>query len=165
MQAGRAPRRATTTRRLRPVMELIRELCARRDLAAIIVEKAGFRLALAGEASVARSIKGFMFDLDGTLVLGDRTGKSYDLLPGAVEVLSTLDRARHPLGRDDQWQCVSGGRTGAAAARARACRWKIPSCSTPSSVTADVLPATRSQAGADPRVARRGLTPWLRLAS
>jgi len=31
-----------------------------------------------------------MFDLDGTLVLGDRTGKSYDVLPGAVEVLTRL---------------------------------------------------------------------------
>ena len=31
-----------------------------------------------------------MFDLDGTLVLGDRTGKSYDVLPGAIEVLTHL---------------------------------------------------------------------------
>jgi len=31
-----------------------------------------------------------MFDLDGTLVLGDRTGKSYDVLPGAIEVLERL---------------------------------------------------------------------------
>ncbi len=35
-------------------------------------------------------IKGYMFDLDGTLVLGDRSGKSYDVLPGAIEVLSRL---------------------------------------------------------------------------
>jgi 4-nitrophenyl phosphatase len=35
-------------------------------------------------------IKGFMFDLDGTLVLGDRSGKSYDVLPGAIEVLARL---------------------------------------------------------------------------
>ena len=35
-------------------------------------------------------IKGFMFDLDGTLVLGDRSGKSYDVLPGAIEVLTRL---------------------------------------------------------------------------
>jgi 4-nitrophenyl phosphatase len=34
--------------------------------------------------------KGFMFDLDGTLVLGDRSGKSYDVLPGAIEVLGRL---------------------------------------------------------------------------
>ena len=31
---------------MRPVMELIRSLCARRDLSSIVVEKAGFRLAL-----------------------------------------------------------------------------------------------------------------------
>jgi HAD superfamily hydrolase (TIGR01450 family) len=35
-------------------------------------------------------IKGFMFDLDGTLVLGDRSGRSYDVLPGAIEVLGRL---------------------------------------------------------------------------
>lgn len=35
-------------------------------------------------------IKGFMFDLDGTLVLGDRSGKSYDVLPGAIDVLTRL---------------------------------------------------------------------------
>jgi 4-nitrophenyl phosphatase len=35
-------------------------------------------------------VKGYMFDLDGTLVLGDRSGKTYDVLPGAVEVLSRL---------------------------------------------------------------------------
>jgi len=31
-----------------------------------------------------------MFDLDGTLVLGDRSGKSYDVLPGAIQVLTRL---------------------------------------------------------------------------
>lgn len=31
-----------------------------------------------------------MFDLDGTLVLGDKAGKSYDVLPGAIEVLTRL---------------------------------------------------------------------------
>jgi HAD superfamily hydrolase (TIGR01450 family) len=31
-----------------------------------------------------------MFDLDGTLVLGDRSGNSYDVLPGAIEVLTRL---------------------------------------------------------------------------
>ncbi|MEI9965991.1 MAG: HAD hydrolase-like protein [Caulobacteraceae bacterium] len=35
-------------------------------------------------------IKGFMFDVDGTLVLGDRSGHGYEVLPGAVEVLTTL---------------------------------------------------------------------------
>jgi hypothetical protein len=31
---------------MRPVLDLIRSLCARRDLSSIIVEKAGFRLEL-----------------------------------------------------------------------------------------------------------------------
>jgi 4-nitrophenyl phosphatase len=35
-------------------------------------------------------IKGFMFDLDGTLLLSDRTLGGYEVLPGAVEVLSDL---------------------------------------------------------------------------
>lgn len=40
------------------------------------------------------SIKGFMFDLDGTLLLSDRSLGGYELLPGAIEVLSAFkDRA------------------------------------------------------------------------
>jgi HAD superfamily hydrolase (TIGR01450 family) len=35
-------------------------------------------------------IKGFMFDVDGTLILSDRKLGGYALLPGAVEVLETL---------------------------------------------------------------------------
>ena len=35
-------------------------------------------------------IKGFMFDVDGTLVLGDRSGHGYEVLPGAAEVLAAL---------------------------------------------------------------------------
>jgi 4-nitrophenyl phosphatase len=42
-------------------------------------------------------IRGFMFDLDGTLVLGDRTGKSYDVLPGAKKVLLALKRQDIPF--------------------------------------------------------------------
>jgi HAD superfamily hydrolase (TIGR01450 family) len=39
-------------------------------------------------------VKGFMFDLDGTLVLSDRALSGYEVLPGAIEVLSALrDRA------------------------------------------------------------------------
>jgi 4-nitrophenyl phosphatase len=37
-----------------------------------------------------RPLKGFMFDLDGTLLLSDRSLGGYEILPGAVEVLSTL---------------------------------------------------------------------------
>ena len=35
-------------------------------------------------------VRGFMFDVDGTLLLSDRTLGGYKLLPGSVEVLSTL---------------------------------------------------------------------------
>jgi len=45
---------------------------------------------------VKSRIRGFMFDLDGTLVLGDRSGKSYDVLPGASEVLTRLREQGFP---------------------------------------------------------------------
>jgi 4-nitrophenyl phosphatase len=35
-------------------------------------------------------IKGFMFDLDGTLLLSDRSLGGYEVLPGAIEVLADL---------------------------------------------------------------------------
>jgi HAD superfamily hydrolase (TIGR01450 family) len=41
--------------------------------------------------------KGFMFDVDGTLVLSDRALSGYEVLPGAVEVLSTLKRRGIPF--------------------------------------------------------------------
>lgn len=41
-------------------------------------------------ADVTPVIKGFMFDLDGTLLLSDRTLGGYEVLPGAIEVLSAL---------------------------------------------------------------------------
>ena len=44
--AGPAPREYDPA--LRPVLKLIRELCARQDLADVLVEKAGFRLHLQG---------------------------------------------------------------------------------------------------------------------
>lgn len=37
------------------------------------------------------AIKGFMFDLDGTLLLSDRSLGGYEVLPGAVEVLTRLN--------------------------------------------------------------------------
>jgi 4-nitrophenyl phosphatase len=46
-----------------------------------------------GSRETLGPIEGFMFDLDGTLVLTDRSFTGYRLLPGAVEVLSEL-RAR-----------------------------------------------------------------------
>jgi oxaloacetate decarboxylase alpha subunit len=49
MQAnGAAPRAYDPA--TRPVLKLIRELCARRDLADVLIEKPGFRLHLQGSA-------------------------------------------------------------------------------------------------------------------
>jgi 4-nitrophenyl phosphatase len=42
-------------------------------------------------------IKGFMFDLDGTLLLGDRSLGGYEVLPGAVEVLLALQALAIPF--------------------------------------------------------------------
>ncbi|HEV2702823.1 MAG TPA: HAD hydrolase-like protein [Steroidobacteraceae bacterium] len=41
-------------------------------------------------AEVMPALKGFMFDLDGTLLLSDRSLGGYEVLPGAVEVLADL---------------------------------------------------------------------------
>jgi 4-nitrophenyl phosphatase len=42
-------------------------------------------------------IKGFMFDLDGTLLLSDRSLGGYEVLPGAIEVLSALQALAIPF--------------------------------------------------------------------
>jgi 4-nitrophenyl phosphatase len=42
-------------------------------------------------------VKGFMFDLDGTLVLSDRSLGAYEVLPGAIDVLSSLQRRGIPF--------------------------------------------------------------------
>jgi len=41
--------------------------------------------------------RGFMFDLDGTLILSDRKLGGYTVIPGAVEVLQTLERRGVPF--------------------------------------------------------------------
>jgi 4-nitrophenyl phosphatase len=43
-----------------------------------------------------RKPKGFMFDLDGTLILSNRSLGSYDAIPGAAEALGELDRLGIP---------------------------------------------------------------------
>ena len=42
--------------------------------------------------ALPRKPKGFMFDLDGTLILSNRKLGSYRVIPGAVEVLGELER-------------------------------------------------------------------------
>ena len=44
-----------------------------------------------------RPPKGFMFDLDGTLILSDRKLGGYTVIPGAVEVLEELERRGIPF--------------------------------------------------------------------
>ena len=44
-----------------------------------------------------RTPAGYMFDVDGTLVLGDRSGHGYQVLPGAREVLETLKAKSIPF--------------------------------------------------------------------
>ncbi|MGH8220118.1 MAG: HAD-IIA family hydrolase [Steroidobacteraceae bacterium] len=43
------------------------------------------------------AIGGFMFDVDGTLLLSDRALGGYELLPGAIETLSALKERRIPF--------------------------------------------------------------------
>ena len=45
---------------------------------------------------LTRKPKGFMFDLDGTLILSNRKLGSYEVIPGAVEVLTELERRGIP---------------------------------------------------------------------
>ncbi len=50
--------------------------------------------ALAAAAAARTGVRGVVFDVDGTLLLSNRSLGSYELLPGAIEVLSAL-KARH----------------------------------------------------------------------
>jgi len=43
------------------------------------------------------SVRGILFDVDGTLLLSDRSLGGYELLPGAVEVLTTLKARQVPF--------------------------------------------------------------------
>lgn len=47
-------------------------------------------------STLPRKPKGFMFDLDGTLILSNRKLGSYQVIPGAVEVLTELERRGIP---------------------------------------------------------------------
>jgi len=84
-------------------------------------------------------IEGFMFDLDGTLVLSNRSLSGYQLLPGAVEVLSELKARGVPF------VVLTNGTAYPASEQApklRALGLPISDDAllTPSSVTADLMP-------------------------
>jgi 4-nitrophenyl phosphatase len=51
----------------------------------------------AGAARKRPIVRGVVFDVDGTLLLSDRALGGYELLPGAIEVLTTLKARRVPF--------------------------------------------------------------------
>ena len=84
-------------------------------------------------------IKGYMFDLDGTLILSDRQLGGYKVLPGAVEVLSALRDRGIP------YVVLTNGSAYPAAEQApRLRKLGLPvdddQMLTPSSVAADMMP-------------------------
>ena len=92
-----------------------------------------------GRGKAPHPIEGFMFDLDGTLVLTDRSFKGYQLLPGAVEVLTEL------TARDIPFVVLTNGTAYPASEQApRLRKVGLPisddALLTPSSVAADLMP-------------------------
>jgi 4-nitrophenyl phosphatase len=83
-------------------------------------------------------IKGFMFDVDGTLLLSDRSLGNYEVLPGAAEVLSTLKAQAIPF-----VLLTNGSAYPPAEQAARLRKVGLPvedlQMITPSSVTADLM--------------------------
>jgi HAD superfamily hydrolase (TIGR01450 family) len=53
--------------------------------------------AMNDEAGRLPTIRGLMFDVDGTLLLSDRSLNGYELLPGAIETLTALTERRVPF--------------------------------------------------------------------
>ena len=117
---------------INPILDLIRKLSERGDLQYIAVDKAGVRLELRRHAACATAdnarrssgvnqlaktaaaprLKGLIFDLDGTLLLSDRSLGGYEILPGAAELLAELARQAIPFVGFDQWfrVCACGTR-------------------------------------------------------
>ncbi len=187
--AGPAAR--TTIRDHGPCWSCCRACCARRDLATIrsrspasgcAAPRGGERMMRPGGR--ARAFHGgFMFDLDGTLLLSDRSLGGYEVLPGAVEVLTRAARAR-PF---PTW-CSPMAAPIRRPSRPRGCAsLGLPVADeqmlTPSSVTRTVMRATRraARAGAGIRGVghalreagiaiaftgeRRSATRWMRCTS
>ena len=86
-----------------------------------------------------RPVRGFMFDVDGTLILSDRSLGGYRLLPGAVETLAELRRRGVP------YVLLTNGSAyppAEQAAKLRALGLDVEDGQmlTPSSVAADMMP-------------------------
>ncbi|MEJ0005433.1 MAG: HAD hydrolase-like protein [Steroidobacteraceae bacterium] len=89
-------------------------------------------------AEVTPAIRGYMFDLDGTLLLSDRSLGGYEILPGAIDVLSELSAKSIP------YVVLTNGSAyppPEQAKRLRGLGLPVPDerMFTPSSVTADVM--------------------------
>jgi len=92
-----------------------------------------------GRREPLRPVEGFMFDLDGTLVLSNHSLTGYELLPGAVEILNQLKA------RDIPFVVLTNGTAYPASEQApklRALGLPIPdeALITPSTVAADLMP-------------------------
>ena len=83
-------------------------------------------------------VSGFMFDVDGTLLLSDRSLGGYEVLPGAIEVLSTLKARSIPF-----VLLTNGSAYPPAEQAAKLRKVGLPvdddQMITPSSITADLL--------------------------
>lgn len=83
-------------------------------------------------------VEGFMFDVDGTLLLSDRSLGRYEVLPGAIEVLSTLKERATPF-----VLLTNGSAYPPAEQAAKLRKVGLPvddeQMITPSSITADVM--------------------------
>lgn len=87
---------------------------------------------------IATPLRGFMFDLDGTLLLSDRSLGGYEVLPGAVTLLTELERRSVPF------VVLTNGSAyppAAQAAKLRACGLPVPDdrMLTPSSIAAELM--------------------------
>jgi len=92
-----------------------------------------------GRGSRLRPVAGFLFDLDGTLVLSDRKFSGYQVLPGAIELLNELKERGVPF------VVLTNGTNYPASEQApklRAAGLPISDDAllTPSSVAADLMP-------------------------
>ena len=95
------------TPEVQPVLRLLRELGSRPPVSRLVVDKPGFRLTLSssGPGLLVTNVvvrerlagaRGFVFDMDGTLVLGDRTSNGLRPLPGALEITRWAVRRGRP---------------------------------------------------------------------
>jgi 4-nitrophenyl phosphatase len=84
------------------------------------------------------AVEGFMFDVDGTLLLSDRSLGRYEVLPGAIDVLSTLKERSTPF-----VLLTNGSAYPPAEQAAKLRKVGLPvddeQMITPSSITADVM--------------------------